>query len=457
MTTRTSVSSRQFRNMLNLSRELGCQMQPSMENPNVLAGLCPFHEASTLHEAKTLRIDLETVRFWCITCHAAGNSLSFIARVWGMTAMDALDYIKEGGPVTKERPRRDPRYYRPGRDGPAPQNTAVLTMAMHHYARQARQSYTALRFLAMLGVNPDRAIEIGMGYCSGEGLAEYLERRGADEREIRYSPLFQTRTGLEILTGWLTLADQDQSGGAAWICGVRPEESGDGISEARPAMRGIEGRRNRVINLASVERGSRVTVTDDARLYLVMRAEGRTATLITGARTQGNAATLAGRVAETLTRREPRSLIVATHDQELGERIARQAREMREETVVERRRREAIAGQLNPDRRNLRDFTRTRDVHEPGRRNRNGARPGEPEAGHREDPGGNPGQREDGNPGRNRPDHRRRPGGGSRGREPPWRQNRRSRRRSWPKPPRRRNRKSRIRGIRRRRTTRRWA
>ena len=361
MVRRLSTGAQQFRNMLRLAREMGCQIQPGTENPHILTGLCPFHEARTLHEAKTLHVDTGNARFWCITCHATGNPLAFIAKVWGITGQDAHEFIQEGREVTRERPRRSPEAYREtNSEGPPPQNTAILTMATRFYSQQVKQSFTALHYLARMGIKPDDAIRAGFGYCGGDGLAEYLERRRADREEIEESPLFQDVTGLEILSGWLTMSDIDFTGGTIWMTGVAPDDGSETWpAPGRPRMRGLQGRRNRLFNIANIYPHSQgITITDDARLYLVMKTSGFVPALTTAVRTPANAPALSDRISGTLLSRNPGSVVMAMHDQELGRRIEREIRQKVGELPVEHRDASEITNQLNPERRDLRWFTR---------------------------------------------------------------------------------------------------
>lgn len=144
----------QFPNMLKIARELGCQIQPGAENPNLLTGLCPFHQSRTLHEAKTLHVDLQTTRFWCSRCDSAGNPLAFIAKVWGLSAQETYQFLQEGGPITARRPRRSPPEKGDGSGPPAAQNTALLTMATEYFSQQVETGYVPLSYLARLGVAP---------------------------------------------------------------------------------------------------------------------------------------------------------------------------------------------------------------------------------------------------------------------------------------------------------------
>ena len=357
----TSAGNAQFSNMLKVGQELGCQIQPSAANPSILAGLCPFHESKNLHEAKTLSISLENARFWCITCHAAGNPMAFLAKVWGISSQETYEFIQAGYAISSERPKWESQPQSRDQTGaPQAQNTAILTMATKYYKRQMEQSFTALNYLARLGVTPEQAAEKGFGYCSGDGLQEYLEKSGATPEELEASSLFQDVTGMEYLSGCPVLSDLDWTGATIWMLAIIPEDTNNENNWPihRPRIRGLPGRRNRLFNLGKMStRSASVTVTDDPRLHLALEANGFTSALVTQYRTPGNAKTLTERITSTMAGRSPNRIIMAMHDRELGERISQIITKEKPETVPLHRGIEEIMRQINPWERDLRTFT----------------------------------------------------------------------------------------------------
>ena len=357
----TSAGNAQFSNMLKVGQELGCQIQPSAANPSILAGLCPFHESKNLHEAKTLSISLENARFWCITCHAAGNPMAFLAKVWGISSQETYEFIQAGYAISSERPKWESQPQSKDQTGaPQAQNTAILTMATKYYKRQMEQSFTALNYLARLGVTPEQAAEKGFGYCSGDGLQEYLEKSGATPEELEASSLFQDVTGMEYLSGCPVLSDLDWTGATIWMLAIIPEDanSENNWPIHRPRIRGLPGRRNRLFNLGKMStRSASVTLTDDPRLHLALEANGFTSALVTQYRTPGNANTLTERITSTMAGRSPNRIIMAMHDRELGERISQIITKEKPETVPLHRGIEEIMRQINPWERDLRTFT----------------------------------------------------------------------------------------------------
>ena len=317
----------QFPNMLKVANEMGCQLKPQPSNPNILAGLCPFHESRNLQEAKTLHVDIQSTRFWCITCENAGNPTAFIAKVWGISGSEVMEYIRQGYEIKPDRPKPGPaEQVAPGRA--SPQNTAVLTMASRFYSKQVELSFPALSYLAKLGIEPEDAIREGFGYCSGDGLREHLEKRGATPEEIQESTLFQDRTGMEFMSGCLVLADLDYTGACIWMMAMVPEEGPKKweLPAHRPVTRGIRGRRNQIFNMRQADRRTgAVMMTDDPRLYLASITEEVPAILIPGIRRDA-IQNQADRISEIITRRNPRRMVIAMHDRELGERTARNMR-----------------------------------------------------------------------------------------------------------------------------------
>ena len=411
----TGVGSTQFRNMLRVAQEIGSQIQVGTENPNILTGLCPFHESKNLHEAKTLRVNLVTARFWCISCHVAGNPLAFLAKIWGVSGNDAYEFVREGYEITVERPRRRERENSP-HGNVALQNTALLTMATRHYGQQVKQSFDALHYLARLGIEPDSAIRAGFGYCTGEGLTNYLEEKGADPEEMEESPLFQDITGMEFLTNCITLSDLDYTGATVWIAGLLPEEDNKPLwNESKPRIRGVRGKRNRFFNFTNIwEHEHGITVTDDPRLYLIMKASEMTPLLFTALRTEGNSQKISALAGSTLLSREPADLIMAMHDRETQAGIVQKVKEIQPNLPCEHRSRREMMEQLNPQTRDLRRFIRMERPNDPGARSPadpretiprsagNGAASPPPAATGSKDPGKGAGEKEAGSGRKNR-------------------------------------------------------
>ena len=315
-----------FSQMMRVAGDLGCQLKPNKDNPHILRGLCPFHEGNSLQNLKTLVVNSHKKKFWCTHCDTGGNPLAFIAMSWSISVRDTRELLKiNGDNVTSERPQYPRGFFRnEAREGLVPQNTAVLTLAMRHFGQQLKSRYEPMHFLARLGVDPEEAVRIGVGYCTGQGLREYLAERGIREQEIEVSPLFQA-DGLESMTRRLVVADTDYSGAATWMTSLRVEEEGESYrwSEARPITYGLPGFKSYIFNSKEIYfYNPQILLTDDIRLYILAAASRIPSSLITRRRREkgGNDET-ARRITGVLSERGVRRMIIAIHDREKNERI----------------------------------------------------------------------------------------------------------------------------------------
>ena len=329
MTTKPSTPPNQkhFTTMLKVAGELGCQLQPTPERPSILRGFCPFHPADTISNAKTLMLNVVNGRFWCLNCPADGAPTAFLARTWHVTASDARALMDSDPSAGADRPQYPEDFFNAKADNPQPPrlNTAILTRAARFYTSQIKTNYTPLHFLARLGVHPDLAATISVGYCSGSGLQQYLANNGINQDEIANSPLFQEVTGLEIFSGRLTITDTDHTGAAMWMTSFPPDQPSTGYNwktSANPTM-GIPGRKPYLFNMSNIDlNSSDVVLTDDHRLYIALRAENQPAILITQRRRDHmDLERHVRRIVQALLTKDIKSLIIPMHDKQLREEI----------------------------------------------------------------------------------------------------------------------------------------
>ena len=277
---------RYFPAMMKMAKEIGCQLKMSKSNPSVLNGLCPFHQSENLRESETLNIDTGNPKFWCSTCGANGNPISFIAKIWGVSVTDAYLLSRRAKELTADRPSYPEDHFR-GKErhqDAIPQNTAMLTRATRYYTRQMMTSYPALHLLARMGIDPQEAAKHGIGYSTGEGLKEHLREHGFNEEEIEGSPLFYPETDLEVMGKRLVLPDRDYTGATLWMTSMALEKQDEGYrwGQKRPIMFGLRHSKPHAINFAAVNsRNTQLTITDDARFYLAMLVNKKTIILIT--------------------------------------------------------------------------------------------------------------------------------------------------------------------------------
>ena len=288
MTTTLGIQSpgEYFAKMMRVASDLGCQLQPNPQNRNQLRGLCPFHEADKLQNLKTLVVNTNTRKFWCTFCNIGGNPLAFMAMAWSISAWDArILATNEENQMTALRPPYPQEYFHPDPGGaPTPQNTAILTLATRYYGDTMMTNYEPLFMLARLGIRPEIAREAGVGYCTGQGLREYLMERGVTREEMRASPLFNPNTGAEVMNRRITLSDQDYTGATLWMTSTVPEEmrENNDWKNDKPSTYGIPGMRPFLFNNKSITRpGIRLVVTDDIRLHLLLECNRIASTLIT--------------------------------------------------------------------------------------------------------------------------------------------------------------------------------
>ncbi len=147
--------------------------------------LCPFHEET--HPSFTLFPDAN--RFWCFGCHQGGDVIELVRLLEGVSFREALSRLR-GSSVL-------PRQYRSGRDASKthPDQTdqrmeqrhvllarqsmlgrQALEVATTLYEMQLTASLVAQQYLRRRGLSAEVAHQRRLGYCTGEGLVEALQR-----------------------------------------------------------------------------------------------------------------------------------------------------------------------------------------------------------------------------------------------------------------------------------------
>ena len=317
---------RQIQTMVKSAEELGCQLQVTNRNAAVLQGLCPFHVTNAGEDTRSLTVDTETGRFNCRTCGAGGPPNTFMARCWGVSARDAHVLMEENPEALTDRPAYPDSYFpTPSNAGAIlPQNSAVLGKADQYYGEQLYTNYEPLEFLSNLGVRPQAADAVGIGYCPGYGLADRLADENIfpalEDREIDNSPLFDEETGGERFSGRLTLADQDLTGGIIWMGSIvldTPNNNSETyFRHQRPATYGIAGHKRYLVNIYGINRqDGQCILTDDARLYILLRANDLPVVLLTQRQRSSEMLNdMVTKSAAELRRRNVKRLAIATHN-----------------------------------------------------------------------------------------------------------------------------------------------
>ena len=279
-----------LRTMLQIAQEIGCQLQPNPHNPNVVEGICPFHQpndSNNQNYTANLNIDTVTRRFYCNVCKAAGRAVTFLAMYWGMSTKDAYEILSNNETVSAVRPDFPDIYNVPANvptETGKPLNSAVLTRATRFYSANIRTNYEILQFLAKLEISPQRAEAIGIGYSSGAGLREHLQSYVPSgelkQQEIDNSPLFHNITEMELFSNRVTIPDRDFTRATLWMTSALPEINMN-LSREKPRTYGLPGIRPYVSNIYCISpRQRRTILTDDIRLYLLLLAANHPATLI---------------------------------------------------------------------------------------------------------------------------------------------------------------------------------
>ena len=298
--------------MLKLADAHHCQLRVAYDRPGQMKGLCPFHVSRTVDGSFTLFINPRTGDFACQRCGHHGDAIAFISTLWRVAIPDTiallqnitLDQVRVERPIPDlERLKEVPARYRS-------QNTGVLTRAMDFYRHNLTLHYPSLYFLASLGINPEAAHGAPFGFSPGYGLLGHLESAGVTPEEIAESSLFDN--GQERIAGRIVIADTDPHDNVMWMASIPPTVPNDprrGWSQRRPNNVGLPGRRPYLLGLTAVPRNTnQLVLTDDLRLYLVLKYQGITAAaILEGADPQ--------LVAQSLMRRTPRTLCIITHNQ----------------------------------------------------------------------------------------------------------------------------------------------
>ena len=314
-----------FPTMMRIASDAGCQLEQAPDNPTLLRGYCPFHDAEGPRAIRTLQVNTRSIRFWCQLCSAQGNPIAFASMNWGISAADAHRILADTGtPMGSRRPPYPPGFFDTPEDRPhtpRPQNTAVLTRAAQYYSEQMFTNYPPLQLLARMAVTPQDAARAGVGYCPGTGLRDFLANLDITPQELDDTPLLNSLTGLETFTGRITISDNDFTGASTWMTSLMPEESTPKMEwrARRPSTYGIPGLRSYLVNLYSISRRNpRAVITDDPRLYIILATNDIPCALVTQRqRADTDQSSHAQRVARAVTSRGARQVSVALHDRTL--------------------------------------------------------------------------------------------------------------------------------------------
>ena len=351
----------EIKKMITMAQEHGCQLQPTPNSPHRLRGMCPFHENNAEQNGspsveRSLELNINTQRFRCIRCQAQGGPHVFAARTWGVSVRDARQLLEENPDASLERPPYAEAHFQAEAQSKT-QNTALLTRAARFYGAQIQYSYPALRYLAMLGIHPDKAAQAGIGYCTGKGLREYLLGIDVQESELSESPLFNELSGIETMTGRVTISDLDNAAATVWMTSVQPEDRTT-PRYSMPRTFGLPGRKPYLFNSSHIRPGQHDTIlTDDVRLYMMLVVNGMPAMLFTQRQDSPQGISYqAKRILEVAQRNNIQRLSLPMHNKHLREQIVATAREEAPGTRVFSREKRSIMASLQDNPKNLTRF-----------------------------------------------------------------------------------------------------
>lgn len=345
--TTTKRNPQDISTLIELAQNTGCQMEPKANRPSELRGFCPFHEATTLTNARTLTITPTPPRYRCEFCRAQGNPISFAARLWRVSVRDAQELIESASELTPQRPPYPPT------DEPRTNNSAIMTRAAAHYGECLYQNYFPLNYLAQLGVHPDAAQRAGVGYSDGATLLQYLQEYDVSQGELADSPLFLDSGG-ERFAGRVTIADRDHSGGAVWICSTAAQGPATYAHwpPRRPSITGLRCKHPYILGLLQVpNRPRNLVLTNDPRIYIICKAADLNTAMIT---TQG---VDAAAIAENVARKNPRSLSIVINGRDHTDALRAECQEQMPNANLRFFGGPALSDILNPSTRDLQQLT----------------------------------------------------------------------------------------------------
>ena len=313
--------------MMHLAETAGCQLMPQVNKPQLLRGLCPFHETQRLHTANTLVVNALTGNFHCQaqTCKVNGTPTTFVALIWGVCHAEAHRILATTDPndIRLERPTPicmvEPSAS--ARSKYRPQNTNLLTRATDYFAASIITTPAALTYLARLGIPLHTIESTKVGYIKGWGLANYLRQTDTTQAEIEQSPLFGANGRgklVERFRSAITMPDLDIVKATRWILLIPPNcpEPGQPWPKEPPRPLHLRGQRPYLFGLSNTPRRSPfLTLTDDARIQLVMQAEN-VPSCHTIYRNDPE------KIVDYLISKHPRSLSLMLHDRTLADSLA---------------------------------------------------------------------------------------------------------------------------------------
>ena len=217
-----------------LTSRYGIELRPS---GRTLLGRCPFHVDHgrpnfTVYPATDPGDD----SFFCFSCGAAGDAVSFVRRIEGWGFMQALAMLGDLESLTRK--RRSPTWApaRPATRRWSIAEATCLMAATELYRNQLANSCAAQSYLALRGIDTATAERCRVGYAGGGQLLPYLRWRRLPAGAARRVGLLD-RHGRETMAGRIVVPEF-RAGRAVWLIGRDIREDA-----ASPKYLGLPGRK----------------------------------------------------------------------------------------------------------------------------------------------------------------------------------------------------------------------
>ena len=311
-----------------LAEASGCQLRPTQKNPSILRGICPFHYSTNMQSANTLQVDTYKGSFQCQYCKVGGTMAGFAAMIWGMAVPEAFEIINTDPTVEIERPvpmaMREPEKSQDIRF--RTQNSFLLTKASNYFCQKLNRSHEALSYLARLGISKAQSEHIKIGYTDGWGLIRALRNAKVSEEEIAESTLMTKDSRGKLVERYervLTIPHLDAANHTSWFMMMPPASPETDEQWAQSPRRPIDlwGKRPYMMGtLSTTKNEETVCITDDPRVFLVVRAHGLPAIYTMDRKGEEQLQKVATRLRE----RQPWHLSIACYDQEVSKELAAQ-------------------------------------------------------------------------------------------------------------------------------------
>ena len=197
----------------------------------VRQAVCPFHE----EREGSFTVYGDTERWYCFGCGEGGDVLDFLQRIEDLSLPEAIRRLDAAPasplrPVTSRRPAPPPAV--------PPRDPALLTAAARFYRSELRHSREARAYLTSRGVPTGKALRLGLGYASGQGLRPFLASQGFGRERLANSGLF---TGSGERFAGMVVVPEITGGRVRWLAGRAIDRASSPRFQALPGPKPVLG------------------------------------------------------------------------------------------------------------------------------------------------------------------------------------------------------------------------